>query len=160
MAENTNSAKIATVAVCSFFLAKFGALGPLLLVLTASLLGDYATGLVKAGYQKNINSRIGLWGIIKKLLYLGVVAVAMGVDWLLVFLAGELGLELHVFSLFGVLVAVWLTVNEWISILENITAVIGRENMPRFLMPLVHRLKAEVEEKAAPGNENNSSEKD
>lgn len=147
--ENINRTKAAAVAVCSFLLAKFGALGPLLLVLTGSLLGDYVTGLVKAGYEKNINSRIGLWGIIKKLLYLGVVAVAMGVDWLLVFLAGELGLQLQVFSLFGVLVAVWLTVNEWISILENITAVIGRENMPKFLMPIVKRLKNEVEEKAA-----------
>lgn len=158
MTENLNSPKIAVVTVCGFLVAKLGALGPLLMVLAASLLGDYVTGLIKAGYQKQINSRVGLWGIIKKLLYLGVVAVAMGVDWLLVFLAGEMGLKIQVFSLFGVLVTVWLTVNEWISMLENITAVTGTENVPKFLMPVVRRLKAQVESKAAESEEQDKKE--
>lgn len=159
MMEHANSVKVAAVAVCSFIFAKFGALGPILVVLTISLLGDYATGLVKAGYQKKINSRIGLWGIVKKLLYLGIVAVAMGVDWLIAFLAGDLGIAIQTVPLFSILVAVWMTVNEWISILENITSVIGKDKMPKFLMPIIQRLKMEVEEKADAENGEEPTEK-
>lgn len=148
--------KVGAAAVCGFLFAKMSALGPLLLVLCLSLLGDYVTGLIKAGYKNNLNSKIGLWGIVKKLLYLVIVAVAVGVDWLIVFLGKDLGLQLQTLSLFSILVAVWLTINEWISILENVTAVIGKNNMPKFLMPLVKLLKTEVENKTDSAGKNKS----
>lgn len=146
--DTAEGVKAGIVAIFGFWFAKLGALGPLLLVLCLSLLGDYVTGLIKAGYKNSLNSKIGLWGIVKKLLYLVIVAVAVGVDWLIAFLSKDLGLQLQAISLFSTLVASWLIINEWISILENITTVIGKNNMPKFLMPLAKLLKNEVETKA------------
>lgn len=147
-----NVGKVGVTAVCGMVFARLGSLG-LLFVLCLSLLGDYVTGLIKAGYQNNLNSKIGLWGIVKKLLYFMIVAVAVGADWLITFLGQDLGLQLQTVTLFGTLAAAWLIINEWLSILENVTAVIGKNNMPKFLTPLVKLLKTEVENKTPPPEE-------
>ena len=69
---------------------------------------DYITGLGKAGYHKKLNSTIGLKGIIKKVGYFVVVAVAVALDRI----AGNTGA-------IRTLVIYFFVANEGISILEN-----------------------------------------
>lgn len=69
---------------------------------------DYLTGICKAIYNKKINSTVGLKGIIKKVGYLIVVAVAVILDHI----AGETGA-------IRTLVIYFFVANEGISILEN-----------------------------------------
>lgn len=123
----------------------FGALSPLVLGLVISMVGDYITGMVKASYTNTLNSKVGMWGIIKKLLYMLFVGVAMGVDWLLLYLSQNMGLQVSGITFFGALVTIWLIINEWISMLENITAVVGADRMPKCLMPIIKKLKTVVE---------------
>ena len=69
---------------------------------------DYLTGLCKAMYNKEINSTIGLKGIIKKVGYLIIVAVAVELDRI----AGNTGA-------IRTLVIYFFVANEGISIVEN-----------------------------------------
>lgn len=69
---------------------------------------DYITGVMKAVYNKNLNSQIGTKGLIKKIGYLIIVAFATKIDML----TGNSGAIRTV-------VIYSFVVNEGISILEN-----------------------------------------
>lgn len=77
-------------------------------ILITVIVLDYITGVFKAIYNKKINSSVGLKGIIKKLGYLIVVAVAVILDKI----AGNTGA-------IRTLVIYFFVANEGISILEN-----------------------------------------
>lgn len=128
------------------FAALFAYLGELaapLLVLAAAMALDYATGLAKAYIKKELSSKTGFRGILKKLCSMAMVAVGAEVDYLLsgALAAAGAGVERTMFC--GLLVAVWLTVNELISVLENLAAV----GVPGFapLEKLLRRLRDSAE---------------
>lgn len=113
------------------------------LVLLGVMLLDYITGMIKAYMKVQLSSRIGLFGILKKLCYMAMVAVGAGVDYLLRGALVQAGIDLHIKLFFGLLVAIWLIINELISILENL-AVIGVPGFPR-LEKILKRLKNTLE---------------
>ena len=115
-------------------------------VLIAVMICDYITGMTAAWMNKELSSRKGIQGVIKKIFYLMIVAVGMGIDYLIVMLSGKLGVQLGINFVVGLLVIVWLIINELISILEN-SGKIGVP-MPAFLMKLLDRLKQTAEKKA------------
>ena len=63
---------------------------PVLVLLVVMVL-DYITGMTKAWNAGELSSRVGLWGILKKVGYLVIVGVACVVDWLLRYGADSLG---------------------------------------------------------------------
>lgn len=114
-----------------------------IMMLTAAMIIDYCTGMASAWRKANLSSKKGIAGIIKKLGYLVLVCVGLLVDWLIfcgleTFNAGGM----YQFS-FGALVAVWLIINELISILENL-GTIGVP-VPKFLINVIKRLKISTE---------------
>lgn len=119
-------------------------LGPLL-VLALVMAADYITGLAEAWINKTISSRVGIVGIVKKVGYLFCVMVAIVADWIIQSAAARAGLDLGGFYAFGLLVTIWLILNECISILENI-AEMGVP-VPSFLLKLIGKLKKTAEEK-------------
>lgn len=125
--------------------AKLGILGPMLLALTGVMIVDYITGMLASKKENNISSRVGMWGIIKKLLYIVVVGVGMLMDWLILTTAESMGVHIPLATFFGLLVAVWLIINELISILENLTRM--EIPMPGFLLTIVQHFKVAVESK-------------
>lgn len=118
---------------------------PLMILLGVMVL-DYATGMTKAWLNAELSSRVGIKGIIKKIGYLVIVAVAMGVDWLLQAGLPQLGVTLPFEFVVALLAIIWLIVNELISILENV-AEIGAPSIPLLSTVLSHIKKA-VDEKA------------
>ena len=104
---------------------------------------DYSTGMIKARYLGEIESRKGMWGVIKKAMYAVVVAVAMVSDWVIINMAERVGINIPLTTFFGLLVAIWLILNECISILENLIKL--EVPFPPFLRSLVSRLKIVVE---------------
>ena len=112
-------------------------------VLMAAMIIDYVTGMAAAWHTKKLSSKKGLSGIIKKISYLALVCVGMGVDWLIYSGLSQAGISTEHSVFFGVLVTVWLIINELISILENLK-VIGVP-LPTFLIKIVKRLKITVE---------------
>ena len=132
-----------TVAVLGASIASyFGTLAAPLLVLLCVMVVDYVTGMVKAYLTSQLSSRIGLRGILKKLCYMAMVAVGAAIDYLLGSALVQVGIDMRVEMFCGMLVAVWLIINELISILENL-AVIGVPGFPA-LTKLIERLKNTV----------------
>lgn len=77
-------------------------------ILITVIVLDYITGICKAIYNKKMNSKVGAKGIIKKIGYLIVVAVAVELDRI----TGNTGA-------IRTLVIYFFVANEGISILEN-----------------------------------------
>ena len=117
-----------------------------LAVLVAVMLIDYVTGMAAASYTKQLNSRIGLIGIIKKICYIALVVVGGVIDYLISSALVSIGIHLQINYCFGMIITIWLIINELISILENL----GELNipLPRFLVDVVKSMKDKVESKA------------
>ena len=117
-------------------------LGPLI-VMTIVRIADYITGMAAAWVSGTLSSRAGVIGIVKKVGYLFVVGVAVVVDYVIVFGAENAGTDLGNFHIFGLLVTVWLILNECISILENLSEI--GVPLPGFLLAVVKKLKKSTE---------------
>lgn len=125
-------------------LSALGILFPVILLLGLCMLVDYVTGIVSAGYLGKIKSSVGLWGIVKKLMYAVIVAVAMACDWVVINVATQVGIVIPTSTFFGLLVALWLIFNELISILENLIKM--EISLPSFLVKLVNKFKTLLDE--------------
>lgn len=116
-----------------------------LVVLIAVMIVDYMSGMLKAWALEELSSKVGLRGIVKKLSYLMLVCVAGVVDWLVWSGLRQVGITLDFGFCFGLMVTVWLIINELISIMENLDAL--KVPMPPFLRSIVKHLKNAVEVK-------------
>ena len=117
-----------------------------LCVLVAVMLIDYITGMAAASYTKQLNSRIGVMGIVKKAGYLALVAVGMVVDYLISSALLTIGIQLQINYCFGMIITIWLIINELISILENLGEL--HIPLPQFLVNMIKTLKGKVEDTA------------
>lgn len=116
-----------------------------LIVLTAVMLIDYITGIVAAYTKAELSSRKGIVGIIKKLGYFALICVGISVDYILYSALHQLGIGNDITMLFGLIVTVWLIINELISILENLSKM--DVPIPKFLTSVIQKLKTTVEDK-------------
>ena len=115
-----------------------------ILVLIAVMLIDYITGLTSAYRNGELKSKTGLIGILKKVSYLVLVAVGGVVDYLICSGLATAGFDFGVTYCCGLIVCVWLIINELISILENLSEL--GTPIPKFLVNIVHRLKDSVDD--------------
>lgn len=115
---------------------------PLILLLAANLT-DYATGIM-ASYSigKQITSDESRKGIFKKVSMYMLVVVGFILDIILVYATSSIGIDFMIPNIIACTVAVWLVLNELISITENCLAL-GIE-VP-FLVPLLKLVKGKVE---------------
>lgn len=140
-----NAAKGIITVIIAAVVAYFHELVGPLIVLAIVMLADYITGLAQAWVSGTLCSRIGIIGIVKKVAYLFIVGVAVVVDWIIQTAATKAGLDFGGFYMFGLLVTIWLVLNECISILENV-AELGAP-LPGFLVKLLEKLKKSAEDK-------------
>lgn len=136
----------------------FGALGilavPVFLLLGCNLI-DYFTGIAAAKYrEEKVSSYKGIRGIIKKVCMWLLIAVGWVLDVLLQYATMTMGLALNLPFIVATVVAVWLICNEIISILENMIDM--DVDVPPFLMPLVHMIKQQTQEKIETKEENHN----
>lgn len=104
--KNTINLAISTLATMLVYF--LGGWDIALQILITVIVLDYVTGIFKAIYNKKMNSKVGVKGIIKKVGYLIVVAVAVLLDKI----TGNTGA-------IRTLVIYFFVANEGISILEN-----------------------------------------
>lgn len=116
-----------------------------IVVLMIAMIIDYVTGMISAWHKAELSSKKGVFGIVKKVSYLGLVCVGMGVDWLIYSGLHSVGVDLGYTIFFGVLVTIWLVINELISILENLGAI--GVPLPKFLLKIIKKLKTTTENK-------------
>ena len=139
-----HTVKAAVSAAAAALAVYFGKLAVPLAVLLAVMVTDYATGMVRAYLGRELSSKKGLAGILKKLCYFIVVGVGAGADWLLSVAAETFSFSLSFPFSVALTVAVWLIINELISILENLAGI--GVPLPAFLGRLIGRLKVSVEQ--------------
>lgn len=132
-------------AICGAFFSFFGLLAVPILLLVTSNIVDYATGLMAAASRKEkISSYKGIKGIIKKVAMYLLVVVGFMLDVLIDYTITNLGLSLDFPTIVSCVVCVWLVCNEIISILENLVDM--EVPIPKFLMPIVKRIKQVTED--------------
>lgn len=142
-----NKIKTGFTAFFSMITGLLGILALPVLLLVASNVIDYITGILASKYRnEEINSYKGFRGIAKKICMWLLVLVGAFVDQLLIYAGNTIGITLPFNFLVACIVAIWLICNEIISILENIVDI-GVE-LPPFLAPLVKNIKKQVEDKA------------
>ena len=144
----------------AYISAKLGLLFPVLLLLMGMMAADYVTGMM-AGKVEAVdhpedpaygwNSKKGVKGIIKKVGYLCVIAVAMAADYVIVNMASSLGYEMPETAVFGLMVTVWYLLNEMLSVIENA----GRMGapVPTWLAKYIAVLKHKVEKTEMKGRD-------
>ena len=124
-----NTIKTIFAALVSLSTYLFGGADMWLIALVTVIVIDYATGLARAYTQAELSSKIGFKGIVKKLTYFALVAVAVIADNITG--AGELLRT----AVIGFLIA-----NEALSILENYAIVTGQK-APGILINVLNKLK-------------------
>ena len=144
MKENIIKTIIATA--FAGFIVYLGEMVVPLIFLFVVIIADYITGMAGAWINKEISSKRGFRGIIKKLCYFLVVVVGMVIDYAIICGMEVAGIETAPQAYYIALVlTIWLIINELISILENL-AKIGVP-LPDFLMKLLERLKLTIEKR-------------
>ncbi len=129
--EKMNVLKMVTglaTGIMAWLSARMGVLFPVLMILFGMMIIDYISGMAASKYEAlnhpgdanyGWSSKKGAKGIIKKVGYLCVIAVAMVVDYIILKVAAQAGLQVSAKAFFGILVAVWYLLNELLSIVEN-----------------------------------------
>ncbi len=139
--------KVTVIAVMSALMSWMGILAVPVLLLVGCNIIDYATGLCAVKYRNDsISSYKSIRGITKKVCMWLLVVVGAFIDVLIQYAVECAGIGLTVPFVVATVVAVWLVVNEIISILENMSDI--GVNMPPFLLPLMKYIKKQVEDKA------------
>lgn len=159
--KNVNEVKAVTIgiggmlsAMTAWLFARLGVLLYVLLALAIAMIIDYITGMAASKTEAidhpddpsyGWNSKKGAKGILKKVGYLSIIAVAMMVDWIILHVAADIGFEIALKAFFGIMVAVWYLLNEALSIIENA----GRMGapVPDWLKKYITVLKNEIEQK-------------
>lgn len=149
---DTKGVQAALSAALAMLTAYFGVVAVPIIVLVVAMIIDYSTGMASAWKNATLSSKRGVAGIVKKVCYLALVCVGMLVDWLIYCGLQSVNVNIGYTFFFGVLVTIWLIINELISILENLGSL--GVPLPKFLERVINRLKITAENVA----ENNESE--
>lgn len=135
------------IAVVSALMSWLGILAVPVFLLVGCNIIDYLTGIFASKYRDEpISSYKGIRGIIKKVCMWLLVIVGAWIDILINYAIHTAGIALSIPFVVATVVAVWLVVNEIISILENMIDI--GVDMPPFLMPIVKYIKRKTEETA------------
>ena len=106
---------------------------------------DYISGMSKAYINGEWSSKVGFRGIVKKVGYMGVVIVAAVMDWVIYSGLKGVGVDIKISYYLGLIVVIWLLINECISVLENLGEI--GVPLPAFLIKGIKKLQKNIEDK-------------
>ena len=125
----------------------FGVLAIPILLLVVSNVVDYVTGVIASKFRgQKISSYKGIQGITKKVCMWLLIVVGVIVDEVIAYSVAQFGLVIPVTFVVACIVAIWLVINELISILENLKDI--GVPLPPFAMKLLKNIKSQIETKA------------
>lgn len=126
--DSYNAIAGAVVAVLSYILGEHWILFVAFLLLNVA---DWLTGWMKSRINKKENSVAGWKGVLKKLGYWLMIAVAFGASAIFIEIGRTIGIDLGITTLLGWFVLASLLINEIRSIIENF--VEAGFNVPKIL---------------------------
>ncbi|WP_124065749.1 phage holin family protein [Clostridium sp. E02] len=136
----------------AWIMDKWGLLFPAIMLLTILMITDYISGMLAAKKEaldypdnKNYgwNSKKSLIGIYKKVGYLLLILVGISTDFILFKFSIQIGIKFEHNTIFGLMVSVWLIINELLSILENAGRMGAK--LPSFLNKVLAELHNSIE---------------
>lgn len=110
------------------FIYLFGDIDVALECFIVAVILDYVTGILSAGYQKKLNSKIGFKGILKKIALFCLIALAVIIDKI----TGASGIV-------RTLIIYYLVANEGLSIIENLAEM--NIIIPEFIKEKLEQIK-------------------
>ncbi|HHW31681.1 MAG TPA: phage holin family protein [Clostridiaceae bacterium] len=120
----------------------YNSINELVVILILFMIMDYILGIIEVfKTKKQFDKEVALWGIIKKVLYGFVLAIAFLVDFIIIFLTTKIGMKLPVSSMFGIAAIAYLLGTEGFSIVKHFL-IIGVP-APNFLLKFFGLLKDE-----------------
>jgi len=131
---------------------KLGILFQVLCLFLGMMVIDYITGMLASKAEAidhpgdasyGWSSKKGAKGIIKKVGYLCVIAVAIVVDYVIVTFSGKLGIQMPGTAFMGLLVTIWYLLNELLSIIENAGRMGAR--VPEWLCKYIAILRDQID---------------
>lgn len=132
--QTPNAAGLSVSAIFTAIAAAFGKIPIILILFMAAVVLDYVTGWIKAKYfLRDWNSKTGLQGIIKKVMYFVMIGTAFLIGWGIREMGDTVGINLEFAMLIGWYVTAVMLINEFTSILENLY-VIMPEKVPVWLI--------------------------
>jgi len=143
----TNTTGLSVSAIFTAIAAVLGNVPIILVLFFVAVVLDYATGWIKAKYfLHDWNSKAGMQGVIKKVMYFVLIGTAFLVGWGIMEIGGSVGVNLEFAMLLGWYVTAVMLVNEFTSILENLY-VIMPEKVPVWLIKTLKIADGKLENK-------------
>lgn len=149
--DKPNTIKALCSAVVAGLTAYFRVIAVPVALLFVVMLLDYFSGVANAYTKGEWSSKVGIKGIVKKVGYMGVVIVAAVFDWLIYSGLKGVGVSFDSSYYFGLIVTIWLIINECISILENLGEL--GVPLPGFLLRGIKKLQKQIEDKGGNDDE-------
>lgn len=136
----------------AWIMDKWGLLFPAVMLLTILMITDYISGMLAAkkealDYPNNKkygwNSKKSLIGIYKKVSYILLILVGVSTDFILYNFSIEIGIKFEHNTIFGLMISIWLIINELLSILENAGRMGAK--FPNFLIRVLTELHKSID---------------
>ena len=123
---------------------------PWVLLLVLNVI-DYWTGISAAPYRQPddahpVKSYKSIHGIQKKVCMHLLIVIGWIIDFVIKTSIAQAGMPIDYPPIFAIVIALWLTFNEIISILENMEDI--GAPIPPFLLPILKKMQKSVEDKA------------
>ena len=118
----------AVSAILAWLAMRLGAMYFPLAALMAMMVLDYISGMLASKKEAiehpddpayGWSSKKGILGILKKVGYMVIIAVAVCLDQIILRSLGGIGVETPARAIFGLIVTVWFVLNELLSVIEN-----------------------------------------
>ena len=150
--DTARNIKTAIILFCAALTARLGMMAIPIYVMVASNIIDYITGIIVAPKRgQKIDSAVALYGLTKKVAMWILVIVGWIIDILLKYAISQMGIGIKLDFFIAAIVAVWIGINEIISILENLNDI--GAPVPKFMHKVMKHLKSEIEELTGEGEE-------
>ena len=152
--ENIWKLKIIITGMFGWISNKMGIVAQILPALVVLMVLDQISGVLAAKKEETenlgnpdyrVSSRKMRVGIYKKAGYIFAITVAMASDYMIRNFGAFVGIEVSDKVNFGMLITIWLSITELLSILENIQRL--GVNMPGFLEKYLDELRNKIEKK-------------
>ena len=108
---------------------------------------DWITGLIKARVTgERLNSKKATIGFWKKIAVFGALFFGFFLDYFIPYMINNVGIDMPVTALFGMIFGCYIVINECISIAENLF-LINPAILPRWVVKLLSAAKGQIDKK-------------
>ena len=134
-------------AVCGVLAAFFRQYGIMIILVAAAVILDFATGIIKAkATETGLDSKIARRGFWKKISLFAALAFGIFLDLMAATLLVRAGVEFGLNMPFALITSSYITINECISIAENLY-LINPNVMPRYVSNLLRVAKDDLDKR-------------